>query len=300
MDPDLNPMHDQNAPSGPDSAHQTNAHHAEVVRATTVEPHRPLVVVQQASGGFFRFFSWLGWLGLFLCVPALMGLLASSRDYLDTTGGIQEKYHSLAKKADDKVAVIDVTGVIMDGNGFVKHQIDRVRDDDAVKAVVVRVDSPGGTITGSDYILHHLNRLKDEKQIPLVVSMGGIAASGGYYVAMAVGDEPRSIFAEPTTTTGSIGVIIPHYDISGLLNRYDIKNDSIASHPRKQMLSMTKEMAPEDRTILEGYVNESFVRFKDIVLQGRPAYRDNTEALDALATGEIFTAGRGQGNGLSG
>src|SRR5688500_19769660 len=108
----------------------------------------------------------------------------------------------------------------MEGDGFVKRQIDRIREDENVKAIVVRVDSPGGTVTGSDYIYHHLKKLRKEKNVPIVVSMGGMAASGGYYVSMAVGDEKDTIFAEPTCETGSIGVILPHYDLSGLMARY--------------------------------------------------------------------------------
>ena len=81
--------------------------------------------------------------------------------------------------------------------------------------------------------------------------MGSLCASGGYYVAMAVGDEPDAIYAEPTTWTGSIGVIIPHYDLSGLLGRWNVKDDSIASGPLKQMGSPTKPMTDEDRKVLQ-------------------------------------------------
>ena len=101
--------------------------------------------------------------------------------------------------------------------------------------------------------------------------MGSIATSGGYYVAMAVGDQPKSIYAEPTTTTGSIGVIIPHYDLSGLLARLDIKDDSLVSHPRKQMLSMTRPVSADDRRCLEAYLQDAFKRFKGVVKSGRPA-----------------------------
>ena len=73
-------------------------------------------------------------------------------------------------------------------------------------------------------IHHHLVKLRNEKKIPIVASMGSMAASGGYYVAMAVGDQENSIYAEPTTTTGSIGVIIPHYDLTGLMEKYGIKH----------------------------------------------------------------------------
>ncbi|MDA1052774.1 MAG: signal peptide peptidase SppA [Planctomycetota bacterium] len=261
----------------------------------------PSIVIQQGrSGGGLMLgtFAMLGWMAFGLCAMFLVAQLFTLSDYFDNSGGITEKYHSGAKFADDKVAIISITGVILEGEGYVKSQIDRIRDDSSVKAIVVRVDSPGGTVTGSDYIFHHLNKLRQEKGVPLVVSMGSIAASGGYYVSMAVGDQEKSIYAEPTTTTGSIGVIIPHYDVSGLMARYDVKDDSIASHPRKQMLAMTRPIPEEHRELLQAYVDESFDRFKEIVKQGRPAFLEDDSALTELATGEIFTAPKAKELGL--
>jgi protease-4 len=269
-----------------------------VSSASAAATPAPQIIIQQSGGRLSRLLSWLGWAGLLFCIPLLLGMYAGFHEYFDTTGGIQEKYHSLAKYGTNKVAVITIEGVIMDGDGFVKRQIDRVTDDDDIKAVVIRIDSPGGTVNGSDFIYHHLRKLRQSKAIPMVVSMGGMAASGGYYIAMAVGDQERSIFAEPTTTTGSIGVIIPHYDLSGLLQRWDIKDDSIASNPRKQMLSMTKATSAEDREILKRYVHESFLRFKEIVRSGRPAFERDQQALDQLATGEIFSAQQAKEHGL--
>jgi protease-4 len=188
--------------------------------------------------------------------------------------------------------------VIMSGDGFVKQQIDRIRDDESVKAIVVRVDSPGGTVTGSDYIYHHLSKLRKEKGVPVVVSMGSIAASGGYYVSMAVGDQDDVIYAEPTTTTGSIGVIIPHYDLSGLLAEFKVKDDSIATHERKQMLAMTRPIPEEHREIIKKHLDSMFTRFKSIIKEGRPTFAKNGEALDKLATGEVFTADQAIENGL--
>jgi protease-4 len=261
---------------------------------------QPIIIQQVGNRGgvMFTAFAMLGWIAFGLCAIFLVAQLLTLSDYFDTSGGITEKHESGAVFADNKVAIISITGVIMDGEGYAKSQIDRVRDDASVKAVVVRVDSPGGTVTGSDYIFHHLNKLRQEKGIPMVVSMGSMAASGGYYVSMAVGDQEKSIYAEPTTTTGSIGVIIPHYDVSGLMARYDVKDDSIASHPRKQMLAMTRPIPEEHRELLQAYVDESFDRFKEIVKQGRPAFRKDDSALIALATGEIFTATKAKEAGL--
>jgi len=267
----------------------------------------------------------IAWFGLFFCISVIMVqaviILAqwfAYQDYFDTSGGLQEKHYMLSEHGRHKIAVINVSGIIMNGEGFVKRQIDRVRDDKNVKAVVLRIDSPGGTVTGSDYILHHLRKLRKHKEeangdpFPLVVSMGGMAASGGYYIAMAVDDQTDSIFAEPTTTTGSIGVIIPHYDISGLLAKFDIKNDSVVNDAGqyKQLLSMTRSMDPDEegidkqeaearrkrREILQVYVNESFDRFLDIVESGRPNMSEK-EVTDA-ATGQIFTAQQAQERGL--
>ena len=125
--------------------------------------------------------------------------------------------------------------------------------DEHVKAVVLRVDSPGGSVSGSDYIYHHLRKLAEKRKIPIVVSMGGIAASGGYYVSMAVGHEPDTIFAEPTGFTGSIGVIIPHYNIAGFMDKYKVWSTiPIASKPLKEMGSITKPMTPEEKEDLPG------------------------------------------------
>jgi protease-4 len=256
-----------------------------------MNPPQPIIIYTQTA--WTRFWSWLGWFGCFLLgmVALVLLVMLVNRGVLDDEdSSISEHFVQGDKYADDKIAVISIEGVIMEGDGFVKQQIDKVRKDDSVKAVVVRVDSPGGTVTGSDYIYHHLARLRKERNLPMVVSMGGMAASGGYYVSMAVGDQPNSIFAEPTCSTGSIGVIIPHYDFSGLMSEWKVKDDSIATHERKQMLSPTRPMSEEHRKIIQEHIDQMFVRFKDIIKEGRPAFKADGSALDKLATGEIFTS----------
>jgi protease-4 len=267
--------------------------------------HVPVQVVQEPprrppapkARGCLGFLLALGALGAMLVV---LLMVFSYSDFALTSAeeGIEEKYHSLNKRGADKVAIISIEGTILEGDGFVKKQIDRVRKDDDVKAVVVRVDSPGGTVTGSDYILHHLNELRRDRDLPMVVSMGGLAASGGYYVSMCVGDTAESIFAEPTTWTGSIGVIIPHYNIAGLMERLDVEADSIASHRLKGMGSLTKKMTDEERAIFQQLVDDAFTRFKDIIKSGRPQFREDPEALDKIATGQVFTTNQALANGL--
>jgi protease-4 len=267
-------------------------------QAPPAYPPQPIVIYQSGSL-FWRVLAGIGWAGLFIAGLIVLMQWASFADYFDTTGGIEEKFVTGSKLATDKIAVISIEGVIMEGDGFVKQQIDRLKEDENIKAIVVRVDSPGGTVTGSDFIYHHLKKLREAKgKIPLVVSMGSMAASGGYYVSMAVEDQENVIFAEPTTTTGSIGVIIPHYNVSGLMEKYDVVDDSIASHDRKQMLSMTRPLKDEHRAIIQSYVDESFARFKEIVKSGRPIFQKDSDALDQLATGEIFSADQALKHGL--
>ena len=211
--------------------------------------------------------------------------------------GVRERYLSPQTDSDNKIAVISLEGTILRGEGFIKRQIDRAMDDQHVKAVVLRVNSPGGTITGSDSIYHQLRALRQERKIPIVVSMGGLAASGGYYVSMACGHE-GVIFAEPTTWTGSIGVIIPHYNVSELMGQWGIEEDSIVSHPLKQIGSFTKAMTDEERKILQQLVDDSFALFKDVIKEGRAKFDKDSQALDKLATGQIYTANQAKQSGL--
>lgn len=227
---------------------------------------------------------------------ALLGALALNA--LDSDNKIQERFHSRSTTGVDKVAVITVEGSIVEGDGFIKKQIDRVKEDKQVKAAVLRIISPGGTISGSDFLFHQLRKVVDQRKLPLVVSMGGLCASGGYYLAMAVGDEPNTIFAEPTTWTGSIGVVIPHYNLSGLMDHWGLKEDSIASHRLKTMGSFFKPMSEEERKIFQALVDDGFDRFKEIVRKGRPKFRKDPAALDKLATGQIFTAQQALSGGL--
>lgn len=213
-------------------------------------------------------------------------------------GRLQERHYSHEERAPNKVAIVRIEGPIIEGEGHAKRQIDQALRDEAVKAVVLRVDSPGGTVSGSDLLYHQLRKLVEKKNIPLVVSMGGIAASGGYYISMAVGSTPDTIFAEPSTWTGSIGVIIPHYDLSGLLAEWGVKQDSIVSHPLKGIGSFTRPMTPEERKILQDLVNESFSDFKEVVRKGRPRFQNDPQALDRLATGQVFSARQAQASGL--
>ena len=268
----------------------------------TTQATPPSQIILQQPPSLFGRFGKLLIVALLFAVITIFGLVGRYQRYFNPTDGPQERFHSLSAEADKKIAIITIAGTILDPEGFVKRQIDRVHKDQDVVGVVLRINSPGGTVTASDYLYHHLRKLSEERELPLVVSMGSLCASGGYYLAMAVGDEPDTIFAEPTTWTGSIGVVIPHYDLSGLLSQLDIKDDSIVSHRLKLMGSPTRQLSDEDRreerAVLQALVDESYDGFKEIVRRGRPQFREDAESLDKVATGQIFTAKQAQDCGL--
>ncbi|RLS30571.1 MAG: signal peptide peptidase SppA [Planctomycetota bacterium] len=256
------------------------------------------VLLETPRGRSWR--AWFPWWIAGLSVVVAMSSVAANARYFQKQGQVVERWHSLSREAQSKVAIVDVAGAILGGSGFARQQLDRIEDDDSVRAIVLRVDSPGGTVAGSDELHHHLAKLVAKRDLPVVVSMGSIAASGGYYVAMANGGREDVIFAEPATLTGSIGVIIPHYDFSKALRRIDIADDSITSGPLKEMLSTTKDRAPElaerERAVLQSLVDDMFGRFKEVVKGGRPKLDE--AAIDKVATGQVFTASQARDAGL--
>ena len=102
-------------------------------------------------------------IAFFVIVLGAVVLNVAGVTNVESAAHLHEKYHSLAHHGKDKIAIISVEGTIMTGEGFVKKQIDQVREDKNVKAIVIRIDSPGGTVTGSDYIYHHLRKLVEER-----------------------------------------------------------------------------------------------------------------------------------------
>ena len=264
------------------------------------DPRQPTRVILEQGGTWSRWGTRIAWAVAGISLLAALGSAGAFAQYFQRDGKVVEKYHSLSKTAPAKVAIVSLTGPIMGGEGFVRSQLDHVAEDESVKAVVLRVDSPGGTVSGSDEIHYRLAKLAKDRELPVVVSMGGIAASGGYYVAMANGGRDDVIFAEPATLTGSIGVIIPHFDFSQLLKKFDVRDDSIASGPLKEMLSVTKDRSPElavkERKLLQSLVDDMFDRFKEIVKAGRPKLDE--AAVEKAATGQIFTAKQALDAGL--
>lgn len=264
---------------------------------TPPAPPQTQLILQPRESLFGRLGKFL-LVALVLCVVSMIGMAGQLQQYFGDGEGPREKYNSLSREAADKIAIVTVSGAIMEGDTFVEDQLEAVEKDKAVKAVVLRIDSPGGTVTYSDRLYHKAKELREERDLPMVVSMGSLCASGGYYLAMAVGEEEDVIFAEPTTWTGSIGVVIPNYNFATLMNRWGVNDLSVVSGDLKLMGSPTHPRSEKETEVLQELVDISFEGFKDKVRAGRPGLAEDEEKLAAVTTGQVFTATQALENGL--
>jgi protease-4 len=189
------------------------------------------------------------------------------------TGPLTEQHYSGKTGASDKVAVITLDGVLLEGLlSYAHKQIEQAAADKHVKAVVVRINSPGGSITASDDLHRKLLELRDgnskknRDKRPLIVSMGAMAASGGYYVAMP----GQTLFAETTTVTGSIGVYSSFPNVKELADKYGVKMNTIKQGQIKDSGSPFADMTPHERQVWQDMVDTAYKHFLGIVETGRP------------------------------
>jgi len=199
-----------------------------------------------------------------------------------------------------KIVVIPLTGTITAGGAsslsgstitpdLVRNYLASAESDTAVKAIVFRIESPGGEIVPSQEILWEIERVKETK--PIVVSMGGMAASGGYYIST----KAHKIVALPTTMTGSIGVISQVMNIEGLLEKLGIQIETFKGGKYKDMYSGFREMTPEEEEIVQRMIDEYYESFVDVVAEGRGLSK---EEVRNLATGQIYTGTEAKELGL--
>ncbi len=182
----------------------------------------------------------------------------------------------------DRIAVVKINGVIVNPVPLLK-KLERLRRDKSVKALVLRIDSPGGSVGASQEIYRALERFKAEGK-PVVVSMGNVAASGGYYVAVPA----DYIYANPGTITGSIGVIIQHVTYRELLDKIGIKATAIKTGKFKDTLSPLRELTSEEREYLKETITDAYEQFLTAILK----YRKNKiteEKLREIADGRVLT-----------
>lgn len=188
----------------------------------------------------------------------------------------------------DKVAVVRIEGPIIDSKGAIEEIKDYAKDV-SIKAIVLRVDSPGGAVAPSQEIYEEVKKATAKKKV--VVSMGALAASGGYYIS-----SPASrIIANPGTLTGSIGVIMEIPNVEGLMNKVGVKTEVIKSGRHKDIASMFRGIGREERMILQGVLDDVHEQFIKAVAEGR---KMSQEGARKLADGRIFTGKQALGVGL--
>lgn len=193
-----------------------------------------------------------------------------------------------------KIAVLDVDGVIQDTNsaesffqsagynhqGFMK-KLEYIKEDDTVKGIILKVNSPGGGVVESAEIHDKLVEIQQETKKPVYVSMGSMAASGGYYISAGA----KKIFASEETLTGSLGVIMQGINYEGLADKYGVDFVTIKSGQYKDIMSPTRQMTEDERQILQSMIDNSYEGFVKVISEGR---KMSTDQVKEIADGRIY------------
>ncbi|ELP8598126.1 signal peptide peptidase SppA [Listeria monocytogenes] len=205
---------------------------------------------------------------------------------------------------DDTIAILSVDGTIQDtgdsgsllgGGGydhsFFMQQLEQVRNDDYIQGVLLYVNSPGGGVMESAQIRDKILQIQKERNIPFYVSMGSMAASGGYYIS-APADK---IFASKETLTGSLGVIMQGYDYSELMKKLGVSDNTIKSGEYKDIMSGTRPMTEDEKKIMQSMIDDSYNEFVKVVAKGRGM---SAEKVRKIADGRIYDGRQAKENGL--
>jgi protease IV len=193
-----------------------------------------------------------------------------------------------------KIVVLTVNGTIqdtgsaspfLDSAGYshrqFMEQLNYLKEDNTVKAVILRVNTPGGGVVESAEIHDKIVEIQEETKKPVYVSMGSMAASGGYYISAPA----KKIYASPETMTGSLGVIMQGVNYSGLAEKYGVEFVTIKSGPYKDIMSGSREMTEKEREILQEMINNSYEGFVKVISEGRGMTVDEVKA---IADGRIY------------
>ena len=212
----------------------------------------------------------------------------------------------VAGEGRDKILLLDISGFISSSSessslfgakkepgllAQVREQLDRARSDHAVKALLLRINSPGGGVTASDMLYHELIKFKKDTGVKILAHIMDLGTSGAYYAALSA----DLITAQPTSVTGSIGVIMYSFDGTGLMQKIGLQAVEISSGIRKGMGSPFRPLAPEERTIFQNVIDSLQGRFVNTVIESR---RLSAETVKNLSDGRIFTSHEAQAAGL--
>ncbi len=215
----------------------------------------------------------------------------------------QEHLYSGNPFAPEKIALIDVRGIILSqGDSWsqvasartICEQLDQAAEDDAVKAIVLCIDSPGGEVTASDLIHHHVRQARQDHGKVVVALMESVAASGGLYVAVAA----DRIVAHRMTVTGSIGVIAQTFNYHQLLDKIGLQAETYKSGPMKDMLSGSRPRTEVERQFMDAHIKAVYDEFVRIVAAGRPELEEADIRDTELGDGRILSGRDAQAHGL--
>lgn len=197
---------------------------------------------------------------------------------------------------ENRVLVIPIEGVIGQESASYQHEhilasIDNIKEDSTIKAVLLAIDSPGGGVYATREIYDRMKAVQAETGLPVYASMGSTAASGGYYLAM-LGDK---VYGSEETVTGSIGVIMSGYNTKGLLEKLGVTPVVYKSGAMKDILSGSRDATEEERQVIQTYIDESYQRFVNVVVEGRDM---SEETVRKLADGRIYSGQQAKDLGL--
>ncbi|MDR5659278.1 signal peptide peptidase SppA [Serpentinicella sp. ANB-PHB4] len=192
----------------------------------------------------------------------------------------------------NRIAVLEVNGAIADtGAGFLWNEgynhtqflsnLDKIKEDPTIRGIILKVNSPGGGVYESAQIRDKMLELRGETELPIYVSMGNMAASGGYYISA----DADKIFAGQETITGSIGVVMSSLNFAGLMEQYGITDNTIKSGEYKDIGSISRAMTEDEQNVLQGLIDNSYDRFVDVIVKGRGM---SEERVKQLADGRIY------------
>jgi protease-4 len=237
-------------------------------------------------------------IGIGMMVLMFILSACSPHFHLDLMGKEQIQEVVLIKsRVKEKILLLDISGVIassmkpgvFDKEGDILSQVyyrlKKAAEDNMVKGVILRLDTPGGEVTASDIIYHEILNFKKRTGIPVLALMMGLTASGGYYIASAC----DLLIAHPSTLTGSIGVISLFPNLEGLFEKIGIQVHVIKSGELKDSGSVFRQMAPEERDVFQKIVDEYHQNFQDVVYENRKDHL-SLEDLKKIADGRVMTA----------
>jgi protease-4 len=203
----------------------------------------------------------------------------------------------IKSRVKEKILLLDISGVIassmkpgvFDKEGDILSQVyyrlKKAAEDNLVKGIILRLDTPGGEVTASDIIYHEIMNFKKRTGIPVLALMMGLTASGGYYIASAC----DLLIAHPSTLTGSIGVISLFPNLEGLFEKVGIQVHVIKSGELKDSGSVFRQMTPKERDVFQKIVDEYHQNFQDVVYENRKDHL-SLEDLKKIADGRVMTA----------